>query len=51
VQHVLSSAAMAFKGHALEAAGIRCGAVDPTEQMLYDMAACSPTDFDLIRLD
>jgi hypothetical protein len=50
VQHVLSSAARTFKGHALAAAGIRCGTVDPTEAMLYDMAACSPADFNLVRL-
>jgi hypothetical protein len=50
VQHVLSSAARTFKGHALATAGIRCGTVDPTEAMLYDMAACSPADFDLVRL-
>ncbi|CNK49090.1 Uncharacterised protein [Mycobacterium tuberculosis] len=24
--------------------------VDPTETMFYDMAACSPADFELIRL-
>ena len=48
VQHVLSSAAMIFKGHALAAAGSGCGTVNPTEQMLYDMAACSPADFELV---
>ena len=50
VQHVLSSAARTFKGHALAAAGISCGTVDPTEAMLYDMAACSPADLDRVRL-
>ena len=49
-QHVLSAAARTFKGHALAAAGIRCDTVDPTETMLYDMAACSPADFELVRL-
>jgi len=49
-QHVLSSAARTFKGHALAVAGIRCGTVDPTEAMLYDMAACTSADFDLVRL-
>ena len=50
VQHVLSAAARTFKGHALTAAGIGCETVDPTETMLYDMTACSPTDFELVRL-
>ena len=50
VQHVLSAAARTFKGHALAAAGIGCGTVDPTETMFYDMAVCSPADFELIRL-
>jgi hypothetical protein len=50
VQHVLSSAARTFKGHALAAAGISCGTVDPTEAMLYDMAARSPADLDRVRL-
>jgi hypothetical protein len=50
VQHVLSSAARTFKGHALTAAGMHCGAVDSAEPMLYDTAACSPTDFELVRL-
>ena len=50
VQHVLSAAARTFKGHALAAAGMGCDTVDPTEAMLYDMAACSPADFELIRL-
>jgi hypothetical protein len=50
VQHVLSSAARTFKGHALAAAGIYCGTVDPTEAMLYDMAACSPADLDRVWL-
>jgi hypothetical protein len=49
VQHVLSAAARRFKSHALVAAGIHCDTVDPTETMLYDMAACSPTDFELVR--
>jgi hypothetical protein len=50
VQHVLSAAARTFKGHALVAAGICCGTIDPTEPMLYDTAACSPSDFELVRL-
>jgi hypothetical protein len=50
VQHVLSSAARTFKGHALAAAGIPCGTVDPTEAMLYDMVACSAADLDRVRL-
>ena len=50
VQHVLSSAARTFKGYALEAAGIGCGTVDPVETMLYDMAACSRADLELVRL-
>ena len=50
VQHVLSAAARTFKGHALAAAGICCDTVDPTETMLYDMAACTSADFDLVRL-
>ncbi len=50
VQHVLSAAARTFKSHALAAAGIRCDMIDPTETMLYDMAACSPADFELVRL-
>ena len=37
-QHALSVAARRFKGHALAAAGIDCGAVDPTETLLCDMA-------------
>jgi hypothetical protein len=49
VQHVLSAAARRFKRHALVAAGICCHTVDPTEMMLYDMAACSPADFELVR--
>jgi hypothetical protein len=50
VQHVLSAAARRFKSHALVAAGFCCDTVDPTETMLYDMAACSPADFELVRL-
>jgi hypothetical protein len=50
VQHVLSAAARTFKGYALDAAGIGCGTVDLTEGMLYDTAACSPADFELVRL-
>lgn len=50
VQHVLSAAARVFKGHALAAAGISCGAVDPTETLLCDMAAGLPMDAELIRL-
>jgi hypothetical protein len=49
VQHVLSAAARTFKGHALAAAGIGCGTIDPIETMLYDTAACSPADFELVR--
>ncbi len=37
-QHVLSTAARRFKGHALAAAGIACGPVDPTETLLCDLA-------------
>ncbi|OBG99615.1 MULTISPECIES: hypothetical protein [unclassified Mycobacterium] len=37
-QHVLSMAARRFKGHALAAAGIGCGPVDPTETLLCDAA-------------
>jgi hypothetical protein len=50
VQHVLSAAARRFKRHALVAAGMCCDTVDPTETMLYDMAVCSPADFELVRL-
>ena len=50
VQHVLSAAARAFKGHALAAAGIACDSVGPTETLLCDMATCSPVDSELIRL-
>jgi hypothetical protein len=50
VQHVLSSAARAFKGHALAAAGIPCHSVDPTETLLCDLATCSPVNSELIRL-
>jgi hypothetical protein len=50
VQHVLSGAARAFKGYALTAAGIGCGAVNPTETLLCDMATGSPVDSELIRL-
>lgn len=50
VQHVLSAAARAFKGHALAAAGIGCDSVDPTETLLCDMATCLPVDSELIRL-
>jgi hypothetical protein len=53
VQHVLSAAARKFKSHALMAAGvseITCDMVDPTETMLYDMAACSRADVELVRL-
>jgi len=49
VQHVLSAAARTFKGHALAAAGIDCGAVDPTETLLCDASA--PVDPELVRLD
>lgn len=50
VRHVLSTAARKFKGHALAAAGMGCDTVDPAETMFYDMAACSPADFELVRL-
>jgi hypothetical protein len=50
VQHVLSGAARVFKGYALNAAGIECGAVDPTETLLCGMAAGLPVDSELIRL-
>ncbi|ORA78026.1 hypothetical protein K3U93_01605 [Mycobacterium malmoense] len=43
-QHVLSAAARTFKGHALAAAGIACGSVDPTETLLCDAATCSRLD-------
>ncbi len=48
-QHVLSAAARTFKGHALAAAGIGCGAVGPTETLLCEASA--PVDPELIRLD
>lgn len=47
VQHVLSSAACAFKRHALTAAGISC-TVGPTETLRSDMKACLPVDSELI---
>jgi hypothetical protein len=50
VQHVLSPAARVFKRYALAAAGTPCDAVEPTEALLCDMAACLPVDSDLIRL-
>jgi hypothetical protein len=50
VQHVLSAAARAFKGHALAAAGIPCKSVDPTETLMCDLTICSPVDSELIRL-
>ncbi len=50
VQHVLSAAARAFKGHALAAAGIPCHSVDPTEKLLCDLATRSPVNSELIRL-
>jgi hypothetical protein len=49
-QHVLSAAALSFKGYALAAAGIPCNSVDPTEPLLCDMASCSRVDSELIRL-
>lgn len=36
VQHVLSSAARAFKGQALAAAGMHCPSIAPTETLLTD---------------
>jgi hypothetical protein len=50
VQHILSAAARVFKGYALAAAGIGCGAVDPTETLLCDMATGLAIDSELIRL-
>jgi hypothetical protein len=50
VQHLLSAAARAFKGHALAAAGMPCNSVDPTETLLCDLATRSPVDSELIRL-
>jgi hypothetical protein len=50
VQHVLSAAARAFKGQALTAAGIYCGAVESVEELLCDPAAGSSVDSELIRL-
>jgi hypothetical protein len=50
VQHVLSAAARAFKGHALAAAGMACQSVDPTEELLCDSAALSSVESELIRL-
>lgn len=50
MQHVLSAAARAFKGHALAAAGIPCHSVDPAETLLCDLATSSPVDSELIRL-
>lgn len=47
VQHVLSSAARAFKHHALAAAGIP-GTVGPTEALLSDMKASLPVDSELV---
>lgn len=47
VQHVLSSAARAFKRHALAAAGIP-GTVGPTETLLSDMKASLPMDSELV---
>ena len=47
VQHVLSSAARAFKRHALTAAGISCP-VGPTETLRSDMKGCLPVDSELI---
>ena len=47
VQHVLSSAARAFKRHALEAAGV-AGAVAPIETLRSDMKASLPVDSELI---
>jgi hypothetical protein len=47
VQHVLSSAARAFKRHALTAAGI-ADTVGPTETLRSDMKACLPVDSELI---
>ena len=48
-QQVLSVAARTFKGHALTAAGIGCGTVDPTESLLC--GASAPVDPELVRLE
>jgi hypothetical protein len=50
VQHILSTAARAFKGHALAVAGSPCRSVDPAETLLCDPATASPVDSGLIRL-
>lgn len=50
VQHVLSSAARVFKGHALAAAGVPDNRVGPTETLLNDMKTCLPVDSELIPL-
>ena len=47
VQHVLSSAARAFKRQAITAAGISC-TVGPTETLRSDMKVCLPVDSELI---
>jgi hypothetical protein len=47
VQHVLSSAARAFKRHALVAAGISAS-VGATEVLRSDMKTCLPVDSELI---
>jgi hypothetical protein len=47
VQHVLSTAACAFKGHAFTAAGIS-SAVGPTEMLRSDLKTCLPVESDLI---
>ena len=47
VQHLLSGAALAFKRHALTAAGI-ADTVGPTERLRSDMKACLPIDSELI---
>ncbi|BBX64543.1 hypothetical protein MSAS_37170 [Mycobacterium saskatchewanense] len=50
-QHVLSAAARTYKGYALAAAGISCGAVNPIETLLCDMTTHSPAGAQLIQLD
>lgn len=50
VQHVLSSAARLFKGHALAAAGVLHEPAGPTETLLSDMKASLPVGSELIPL-
>lgn len=50
VQHVLSSAARVFKGHALAAAGVPRDTAGPKETLLNDMKTCLPVNSELIPL-